>query len=180
MHLKKDKINNAKILSKFDIDYNIVNFLDLKFTKVKFSEMIKLVTFTLFFFISTQIRGQLCWSDSTQLKWSDFMGLPSPSSNLRALSTTSIECDYFFSDTCLNYKVTALFFQQDSWALDSSKYLLEHEKMHFNLTEIYARKIRKYLSQAKGKSDFVIRNAISSLITKMHQKQALYDKQRRC
>ena len=94
-----------------------------------------------------------------------------------ALSTTSIECDYFFSDSCLQYSVKAVFFRQESWVIDSSKYLLEHELMHFAITEIYARKIRKYLSTAKNWRDEIIRNTISSLISKMDKYHKLYDNQ---
>lgn len=139
--------------------------------------MIKLIVFSLIFLMSNQAIGQLAWSDSFHLKWSDFKGLPAWSSDLGALSTTSIECDYFFSDSYLQYTVTAVFYQDESWVIDSSKYLLEHESMHFAITEIYARKIRKYLSKVTDKKDEVIRNTISSLISKMNGYQTLYDEQ---
>lgn len=52
---------------------------------------------------------------------------------------------YARSENVYYYNITALFSRYDSWMIVKSKDILEHEQIHFDIFELYARKMRKYL-----------------------------------
>lgn len=140
-------------------------------------QIAKFITFAFFLFPIHNVYCQIIWNESIQIVWTDFKGPKPAVSKLKALTVTSIDYSYFISDSCIQYDVKAVFFQSDSWTSDTSKYLLEHEVLHFTIAEIYARKIREYLSAAKNKEQCTIEKAIRVLIQKMHEYQKSYDKQ---
>lgn len=52
---------------------------------------------------------------------------------------------YAVGDDRYYYNITALFSKQDSWMIVRSKDILEHEQVHFDIFELYARKMRRYV-----------------------------------
>lgn len=98
----------------------------------------------------------------------------------KAVTTTGITADFQCSGNELYYDVRAMFSIKWSWFLKASQgdtALLRHEQMHFNITELYARKIRKLLTEYKqpcGKEK-EIRIKINSLIQAEIEENNLYD-----
>src|SRR5258708_7210019 len=90
-----------------------------------------------------------CWSSTDKLKWSDFRGsVPSiglSSSDKAACSSMPRPYPLQENDSTYTYNVKAVFYRYTSWAKvkDTTKYLLAHEQLHFDITELYARKMRK-------------------------------------
>jgi hypothetical protein len=125
-----------------------------------------------------------CWSTSNKLKWSDFKGKKPDdaySADLHAASGCRLNAIPFFKDGLLRYQVTIAFIRYESWKSDTADYLLKHEQLHFDIAELYARKIRKAIQgivkaipKAK-ESDF--RPVIQKLYGESADAHAAYDKE---
>lgn len=123
-------------------------------------------------------NAQTHWNLSSPLTWNNFKGSPPTGNfNFRANTFSEVNCQYGRSDTCIFYVIETRFIEDKSWYIDSSKELLEHEKGHFNISEIYARKIRKYLFSIlrKSVSDEEIEKEIDKLQQLKIRYQTLYD-----
>jgi hypothetical protein len=64
------------------------------------------------------------------------------------------------------FNVEALFLKSKSYVTKYSEYVLNHEQMHFNITEIYARKLRQKLSE----KNFAKVKDMKSVIQAMYSK----------
>ena len=102
--------------------------------------------------LSAQATNPIEWGADRKLKWEDFKGTPDPSSPKDAVSAVFVthtwNCDYYGNFT---FTVTAIFEPDNSWVKPSAKSdaLLGHEQGHFDLAEVYARKLRKALADLK-------------------------------
>jgi hypothetical protein len=52
---------------------------------------------------------------------------------------------YPLNETAFYFNITALFSKNDSWMIIKSKDILFHEQIHFDIFELFARKMRKHL-----------------------------------
>lgn len=98
------------------------------------------------------LAAHLIWSAARPLTWPDFQGIPEPESGVDALSSCGLICDpALHRDGSLRFTVEAYFSHPDSWVdgPDASALLLQHEQGHFNIGEIYARKLRRKLSNTR-------------------------------
>lgn len=84
--------------------------------------------------------NKICWNENRKLTWDDFT-VKSIDSSQNFSATTSYEMKVKFK---LN-SVIPYFIKDESWVLLSEKSsldLLEHEKLHFDIVELFARKMR--------------------------------------
>ncbi|RMB63879.1 DUF922 domain-containing protein [Dokdonia sinensis] len=102
---------------------------------------------------------RLAWDEDRILTWNDFKGAPQTVDGFAASSSTGISQAYEIdSEGYLNKpgtKVTAHFYPEFSWyqTKDTSDHLLNHERAHFDITEIYARKLRERILEFKFTSN---------------------------
>lgn len=92
----------------------------------------------------------LYWSDIKQLKWTDFQGHPRYDYDQISALTSSGIVDYKgCKDGKINYKVRAYFEKKNSWVKSEAytDYHLAHEQLHFDITELYARRLRMLLDK---------------------------------
>ncbi len=90
------------------------------------------------------------WNADQQLSWQDFKGHPQYQyRDISAITSSGIVHYKGCKDGQINYKVQAYFEKKESWvkAEALTRHHLEHEQIHFDITELYARKLRKALSQ---------------------------------
>jgi len=90
------------------------------------------------------------WSDMEKLEWSDFEGRPRYDYNQVSALTSSGIVDYKgCKDDKIIYKIRAYFEKKNSWVKKEAftDYHLAHEQLHFDITELFARKLRKMLAQ---------------------------------
>ena len=74
------------------------------------------------------------------------------------------------------YSVISAFFNNQSWLAEFDTALLKHEQLHFDITELYSRIIRSYLSKINYPfSEHTINNKIDSIKKQMCITQDLYD-----
>lgn len=99
------------------------------------------------------------WSDHRRLNWNDFVGVVRPYSHYTAVTSSRIYTDDFYhsSDT-IKIKMVSVFDKFVSWTkikdTSAGKYELKHEQDHFDITEIYARKIRRALCQVNNMTTY--------------------------
>jgi hypothetical protein len=95
-------------------------------------------------------NDRILWSKKS-LKWKDFKGLPDSTSEFAASTRSGVEKRYHLTPQGeLQFIIAAWFWPGNSWVKNgiASDYTLAHEQLHFTLSELYARKMRKYLSEA--------------------------------
>ena len=108
-----------------------------------------------FLFIgSTSNDETMTWNASRKLTWKDFKASPDPSSDAVALTASGITFGYSVKTSGRRiidfaYTVEAHFYPNKSWYLKdkSDDHILRHEQLHFDITELYARKFRKELEK---------------------------------
>lgn len=66
----------------------------------------------------------------------------------------------------LVFSVEALFIKSKSYIVESSDYVLKHEQLHFDISELYARKLRKMIAD----KDFKKVSNVSQVLQNMYNK----------
>ncbi len=133
--------------------------------------------------VAAQPYDTLQWRPSRTLSWNDFKGRAEKFSEDDALTKSSIVVSFEFARPGhINYEIRAVFHYYGSWAKDYAKTerLLLHEQTHFNITELFARKIRKELSETDyvpGKFKSTLDEIYSKYETEWKAYQRVYDKQ---
>src|SRR5258705_10691508 len=80
-----------------------------------------------------------CWSNRDKLKWGDFKGnVPNEGNSLfKAACASNVEIySIIMDDSTYKYKVRTVFNRYKSWTRDTTKYILAHEQLHFDITEL--------------------------------------------
>lgn len=132
---------------------------------------------------NVQSQEVVSWEPDFRFTWNDFKG--AAPINSRAAATTASGITYRFStfyennELQIDYKVFAYFYPTKSWykpALCNDITLL-HEQLHFDITELYARKLRKKLAEAKFTKNVKeeIRKIYKATIRQLNDFQNKYD-----
>ncbi len=106
-----------------------------------------------FFLLPQPNPKKIIWTENQKLTWNDFRGKAQPSANFVASTNSGISFHYSFSlkDNNINveYTVESFFYPEESWFHPEkvSEYILKHEQTHFDISELYARILRKKLSE---------------------------------
>jgi hypothetical protein len=91
----------------------------------------------------------LPWLISRKLTWDDFLSEPQHDLDAVALTSTSLGISYRVFDNKLTYGISCHFSKTKSWGVLRTPYILAHEQGHFDITEIFARKLHKALQHYK-------------------------------
>ncbi|PRX41934.1 DUF922 domain-containing protein [Salegentibacter salegens] len=149
----------------------------------------KISFFLLIFVFSVQGLAQedekLSWAEDRILSWEDFKASPKKHLPYKANTNSGISFSWNSRESSngleLNYEVGSNFYPNRSWVKEIQEvdYLLAHEQLHFDITELHARKLRKALENfepgTKMKKEL---DAIYSEIEKQRrQMQAQFDKE---
>lgn len=83
------------------------------------------------------------------LQWSDFTATPNVTGH-KAETHTEMFARYTADEDSLYFEVRCYFHPDRSWSKErKDRYLLNHEQRHFDLSEVYTRKMRKELAEAR-------------------------------
>jgi len=121
------------------------------------------------------------WRSARRLEWKDFRGQAQPETGVDAVSSCGIRCDPVLRrDGGLTFTVSSYFSHFDSWVdmPDASAYLLQHEQRHFDLGELYARKLRYKLTKTRfdrGRLNAQIRDHYNEVFAAYRKAQGVYD-----
>lgn len=115
-----------------------------------------LLLFLMFSFscMAQEKNEKIKWSEKRDLTWEDFMAEPDLSSSYSANTNSGISYNWSYStaggEVQLEHEVFSNFYPNRSWVkpdLKDDEYLLEHERLHFDISELHARRLRKALSE---------------------------------
>lgn len=106
-------------------------------------------------FFTVQSQEGIPWKPHFSLSWKNFTG-PVPK-GLTAAATTASGISYDFSTINegdalkISFNVNAYFYPKRSWHKPKicNDTILFHEQLHFDITELFARKMRKKLATTK-------------------------------
>jgi len=150
----------------------------------------RLVLFIVLGFFAIDAFGQLIpWSAERPLEWGDFQGKKRPAKRrFDAVASTRIadKFDYCTLDS-IHVSVSAVFNPYRSWKKYKrpSSYLLKHEQGHFDIAELYARKLRKEISAAERSPKHALHTkkwftpVYYQQVSQMRRCQRRYDRQTR-
>ena len=91
------------------------------------------------------------WSVGRPLTVADFQGRPSPAEPHAALTSATIDAKGACNDNLFIADVKAMFDPATSWVRDPATItpaLLRHEQLHFDIAELYARRLRLTFARA--------------------------------
>lgn len=121
------------------------------------------------------------WDENRKLNWQDFQGKAIANASEAAMTASSIEFSYAVKGNEITWIVTPKYYPKISWSkIDmQSDYVLKHEQLHFDITELYARLFRQRLSEnVKSAKDIEKLKKISKqIIEEWQQEEIDYDKE---
>ncbi|MBT8273291.1 MAG: DUF922 domain-containing Zn-dependent protease [Bacteroidia bacterium] len=143
--------------------------------------MIKIFLFSLISFFCVQEEPTIAWHPNKALLWSDFKATPIEHHDVVAVTASGLSFHYSttrYSTGRIDYKfeVTAHFYPEKSWYDKDgvTDITLDHERLHFDITELHARKFRKRVRDTKFSSNIdaemdVINVSMNEELRKMQQ-----------
>lgn len=148
----------------------------------------KYLLICLFVFLagSNPVEETLTWNASNKLTWADFKASPDTDSDAVALTASGITFGYSVKtsgERIVDFSTTveAHFYPNKSWYFKDkgNAYILEHEQLHFDITELYARKFRQQLATLKVNQNIKAQmNRLHTAINKVvNDTQTKYDKE---
>ncbi|WP_338733273.1 DUF922 domain-containing protein [Mangrovimonas cancribranchiae] len=133
--------------------------------------MIRLLALCCFFVGFSQPKEPvILWTDAVNLSWSNFIAQPDSTSGAVAVTASGIVFSFSVNtnnDNVIGFKteVKSQFYPNKSWYKKNQvdAHVLAHEQLHFDITELFARKFRKRISQVK------ISNKVRDRLNAIHE-----------
>jgi len=108
----------------------------------------------LFMGTSSTTTDTIYWTEDYKLTWNDFKGQPDYNvETISALSSSGLMHAKGCKNNKLDYEILSYFEKRESWVKVEAytDHHLKHEQIHFDITELYARKLRRALSEQNFK-----------------------------
>ncbi|MEX0290509.1 MAG: DUF922 domain-containing protein [Flavobacteriaceae bacterium] len=144
-----------------------------------FSFLIFLITFTGL----SQEYETILWSSDHRLSWDDFKAKPSGPSRAAAITASGISYQFSTMESNgeyeLDYTVSTYFYPNKSWYQPEvcDEVILSHEQLHFDISELFARKMRRILEETRFTKN--VKSEVKSIYRKINKElaefQNLYD-----
>lgn len=125
------------------------------------------------------------WSATDRLVWAEFLGTAPVTGIEGARTVYELRYASRCHGTAFTFDVTAVFLSEQSWVKADvlaspreSARVLQHEQTHFDLTEVYARRMRKYFRELYdpcGQPEATIDAAIDRFVREEAEAQQRYD-----
>lgn len=146
--------------------------MKLKFF-ILFSSLLLLFSFT-----KKTEKEMILWQEDRPLTWDDFKGKPE-----RRFAAASTSYDILKTINKNSVEIKAVFFTQSSWKKTTwiNDQVLAHEQKHFDIVELYARKLLKQIKETKFTSYEDLKTKVETLYDindkEMDKYQDLYDEE---
>jgi hypothetical protein len=134
-----------------------------------------------FFLAATvQNKDEISWTADYHLKWDDFKAKVAVGNKFSALTHSGFTASYSSVGNKVDFNVQSTMERDKSWVKPEKKtdYLLKHEQGHFDITEIFTRKLRKRLVEKKFKSktfESEYHSIYENTLKELHSEQEKYD-----
>ena len=147
----------------------------------------KIILSLIIIFISFNTTAQtitsndtIFWNSNYKLKWDDFKGIPDTTSDGGAATNSGLDFQYKIENkNKLTYSISTIFLKKESWKKTNiNDIALKHEQLHFDITEIFKRKLSDTLQKISNKKELtkkIIFNIFDFVITEMYSFQDKYD-----
>ncbi|HEX8358217.1 MAG TPA: DUF922 domain-containing protein [Segetibacter sp.] len=137
----------------------------------------------LLLFIISDTKAQqhfVAWKETNPLRWEDFSGKANDTSHFEAESFAEVVYSYRFNNLYdFDFDVKAIFNRNTSWIKKDykSEALLKHEQVHFDIAELFARKLKLafYNHVYSGNFQAEILQIFNTVKSEYHQVQQQYD-----
>ncbi|MAZ72913.1 MAG: DUF922 domain-containing protein [Flavobacteriaceae bacterium] len=102
---------------------------------------------------------QIQWREHRQLTWRDFKGKPDAGDSFVASTNSGMSFSFSYKVTggkmTMDYEVECNFYPELSWYKPDlvTDYILKHEQTHFDISELYTRKLRKAMEETSFSND---------------------------
>ncbi len=141
--------------------------------------LVLLQTLTIF----AQEEEAILWRPDRRLSWADFKATPPVTGNIAA--TTASGISYYFSsmevdgEIEVDFTIRTYFYPQQSWYKPEicNAVILSHEQLHFDIAELFARKMRAQLAQTRFTKNIKaeVRAIYQQINSELAQFQKRYD-----
>ena len=118
------------------------------------------------------------WQEDRKLTWDDFKAEPLKIGNTAAMTTTHLGFSYKVTNGKVTYTIECRFEKSKSWGLVKNDWILKHEQGHFDIAEIFARKLNKSITGYQfNKSSFQkdLNDIYKSIVDEKEKFQQQYD-----
>jgi predicted secreted Zn-dependent protease len=110
------------------------------------------ITLLLFFFsgmlhLAWAQTDVISWAKNVKLTWKDFKGKPNMKVSEVAVTNTRIDVQFGFRNNAFTHTISCTFNKQKSWTKTSDSLVLQHEQLHFDIAEKYARLLHKKINE---------------------------------
>ena len=139
--------------------------------------LLKVLVFSLSILaVSQSGSGQdsIPWKPNYKLKWQDFRGVPEHGSDRVAITVSNIGYSLSYNSTSYTVKVKCVFEKKKSWTTTSDSAVLVHEQGHFDISEIFARKLRKAFKEIKFNSK-TVQADLKDIFSRINSERRLYN-----
>jgi len=122
--------------------------------------------------------NEVIWDQESKLDWTDF-NHSHKNDHYAALTASGISFSYTAKETTYDIEVFAVFDRDESWVntKKASPKLLKHEQLHFDITELWTRKLRKAITHAEYIDDGVLNDLYDEHLQGLAKMQAFYDEE---
>ncbi|QEC67128.1 hypothetical protein FRZ67_07425 [Panacibacter ginsenosidivorans] len=115
------------------------------------------------------------WRPSYKLTWQDFRAKPDEASEFGALSDCSISYSFIYKDDSLSFKIASLFTRSKSWLkFRDDTILLKHEQGHFDINELFTRKLKKAF-KAYSFNPVSVNKDLEAIFNKVWEEKKAFD-----
>ena len=138
-----------------------------------------ITTILLLFFLAPDISEEekIIWNEDRKLTWEDFQGEPSGPADFVASTNSGVSFSFSYKERngvgTISYTVASNFYPALSWYRSSrvNEYILEHEQLHFDISELCARKLRKALSEIPEDRNFKANSEVVYQANEAHRRE---------
>jgi hypothetical protein len=121
--------------------------------------IIKIITVLLLLCLAPPCKAQedsaIPWNAHRKLSWADFRGKPLKTAWAAATTASGISYEYTAQEKGegyeVDFKIGAFFYPDKSWYQQElcDELVLGHEQLHFDISELYARKMSKIMAETR-------------------------------
>ena len=130
-----------------------------------------------------QEEEAILWDPARKLTWQDFRGKPMKTAWAAATTASGISYEYSGVEKKggyeLQFKVLAHFYPEKSWYQPKlcDELVLSHEQLHFDISELFARKMRKEMAETRftGNAKAEVKAINKKILQQMSTFQSRYD-----
>ena len=128
-------------------------------------------------------QEEVLWRPDLKLTWEDFKGTVPAGSTAAATTASGISYDFSTEYTGdkmhVNFRVFSFFYPEKSWYRPKicTDVTLLHEQLHFDITEVYTRKMREQLEQTTFTKNVKeeVRSIYKKILRQLNDFQNKYD-----